>query len=177
MAPGQLSVMFFLQMSVILLTCRVVGWVARKFLGQPQVVGEMIAGVVLGPSLLGLLFPSIQGMLFPKETKSVLYVGAQFGVGLYMFIVGTGFQVEHFKANAKSAFAVSLSGIAAPFAFAVVITPFLLKVPGLFNQSLNSFQAALFMGACIAITAFPMLARIIHERGLSKTPLGTLSLP
>jgi Kef-type K+ transport system membrane component KefB len=74
---------------VILLACRVVGWLGKKFLGQPQVVGEMIAGVILGPSLLGLLFPDFQLALFPKETKNVLYVGAQLGVGLYMFMVGT----------------------------------------------------------------------------------------
>ncbi|HQR90541.1 MAG TPA: cation:proton antiporter, partial [Caulobacter sp.] len=80
--PTDFSVHFFLQLAVILLACRVVGWIGQKFLGQPQVVGEMIAGVVLGPSLLGLLFPAFQGMLFPKETKNVLYVGAQLGVGL-----------------------------------------------------------------------------------------------
>jgi len=90
--PGDFSVHFFLQLAVIVLACRVVGWLGQKLLQQPQVVGEMIAGVVLGPSLLGLLFPDFQLALFPKETKNVLYVGAQLGVGLYMFMVGTSFQ-------------------------------------------------------------------------------------
>jgi Kef-type K+ transport system membrane component KefB len=176
LSPGDFSVHFFLQLSVILLTCRVVGWLGHKVLAQPQVVGEMIAGVVLGPSLLGLVFPDLQTALFPKETRNVLYVGAQFGVGLYMFLVGTSFRGEHFRAKAKSAFAVSLSGIVAPFLIAVAITPFLLTVPGLFAKSISVTNATLFLGACIALTAFPMLARIINERGLADTSLGTLSL-
>ncbi len=175
MTAAELSVVFFLQMFVIIAVSRLVGWLAKKYLGQPQVVGEMIAGVLLGPSLFGLLAPDIQHMLFPKDSKSVLYVGAQMGVGLYMFLVGLGFQADHFKSNAKSAAAVSLSGMAAPFLVAAAIAPWLLNL-GLFGKGIDTFQATLFMGAAISITAFPMLARIIHERGLSKTPLGTLSL-
>jgi len=175
MTAAELSVVFFLQMFVIIAVSRLVGWLAKKYLGQPQVVGEMIAGVLLGPSLFGLLAPDLQHMLFPKDSKSVLYVGAQLGVGLYMFLVGLGFQADHFKSNARSAAAVSLSGMAAPFLVAVAIAPWLLHL-GLFGKGIDTFQATLFMGAAISITAFPMLARIIHERGLSKTPLGTLSL-
>ncbi|WP_029014969.1 cation:proton antiporter [Niveispirillum irakense] len=176
MSAAQLSIVFFLQMAVIIAACRLVGWVAKRYLGQPQVVGEMIAGVILGPSLLGALAPGVQGMLFPPDSKNVLFVGAQFGVGLYMFLVGLGFQAGHFRANAGSAAAVSISGMAAPFLLAILVTPWLMGMPGLFNPDLSPYQATLFMGACIAITAFPMLARIIHERGLSGTPLGTLSL-
>jgi Kef-type K+ transport system membrane component KefB len=175
-APGDFSIHFFLQLAVILLACRVVGWLGKKLLGQPQVVGEMIAGVILGPSLLGLLFPGAETMLFPKETKNVLYAGAQFGVGLYMFLVGTTLRTEHFRSKMKSAFGVSLAGIATPFLFAVLITPLLLRVPGLFAAGISQANATLFMGACIALTAFPMLARIINERGLADTSLGTLSL-
>jgi Kef-type K+ transport system membrane component KefB len=175
-APGDFSIHFFLQLAVILLACRVVGWVGKKFLGQPQVVGEMIAGVVLGPSLLGLLFPAAQAALFPKPTISVLYAGAQFGVGLYMFLVGTTLRTDLFRSKMKSAFGVSLAGIAVPFGFAVLITPALLTVPGLFAPGIAPASAILFMGACIALTAFPMLARIINERGLANSSLGTLSL-
>ncbi len=175
-APGDFSIHFFLQLAVILLACRVVGWLGKKLLAQPQVVGEMIAGVVLGPSLLGLFWPDASAALFPPQTKNILYVGAQFGVGLYMFMVGTSFQAGHFKSKGASAFAVSLSGIAAPFLIAVLITPFLLKVPGLFAANITQAYATLFLGACIALTAFPMLARIIKETGLSNSPLGTLSL-
>jgi len=175
-SPGDFSIHFFLQLGVILLACRVVGWFGRKFLAQPQVVGEMIAGVFLGPSLLGLFFPDLQGAIFPKETRNVLYTGAQLGVGLYMFLVGTTLQLNHFQSKARSAVGVSMAGIAAPFFIAFLITPLLLNVPGLFAAGISQTNATLFMGACIALTAFPMLARIINERGLANTPLGTLSL-
>lgn len=174
--PGDFSVHFFLQLAVILLTCRVVGWAGKKFLGQPQVVGEMIAGVVLGPSLFGLLLPDLQLAVFPKETRNVLYTGAQLGVGLYMFIVGLTLRLDHFQAKARSASAVSAAGIAVPFLFALIITPWLLTVDGLFTPGISRTNATLFMGACIALTAFPMLARIINERGLANSSLGTLSL-
>lgn len=175
MSSAELSVVFFLQMAVIIATCRAVGWLAKKYFGQPQVVGEMIAGVVLGPSLFGLLAPNIQAALFPAESKAILFVGAQMGVGLYMFMVGLGFRRDHFKTNARSAAAVSLAGMAAPFLVAIAIAPWLIS-QGLFGEGIVTWQAMLFMGAAIAITAFPMLARIIHERGLSGTRLGSLSL-
>jgi Kef-type K+ transport system membrane component KefB len=175
-APGDFSVHFFLQLAIILIMCRVVGKLGQKFLSQPQVVGEMIAGVILGPSLFGLFLPAAQAAVFPGPTKNVLYAGAQLGVGLYMFLVGTTLQLDHFQSKAKSAIGVSLAGIIAPFLIAVAITPYLLTVPGLFADGISRFNATLFMGACIALTAFPMLARIINERGLAKTSLGTLSL-
>ncbi len=174
--PTDYSVHFFLQIAVILLVCRTVGWAAKKFLGQPQVVGEMIAGVLLGPSLFGLFFPDLQAALFPKETRNVLYVCAQVGVGLYMFLVGTTLRLDHFQSKARSAVGVSVAGIAAPFLLAALLTPFLLDIPGLFADGLGQGSATLFMGACIALTAFPMLARIIDERGLANTSLGTLTL-
>lgn len=175
-APSDYSIHFFLQLAVILLACRVVGWAGKRFLNQPQVVGEMIAGVVLGPSLLGLFFPDLQAAIFPKETRGVLYAGAQLGVGLYMFLVGLTLRLDHFQTKAKSAAMVSAAGIAMPFLLAVLVTPMLLTVPGLFAEGISTGSATLFMGACIALTAFPMLARIIHERGLADTALGTLSL-
>ncbi|KQT31754.1 potassium transporter [Sphingomonas sp. Leaf412] len=175
-APGDFSIHFFLQLAIIILTCRLVGWLGQKLLAQPQVVGEMIAGVVLGPSLLGLVFPDVQAAIFPKETKNVLYVGAQLGVALYMFLVGLTLRLDHFRSKARSAAAVSASGVVAPFVIAALITPLLLDIPGLFAPGIGRANATLFMGACIALTAFPMLARIINERGLADSPLGTLSL-
>jgi Kef-type K+ transport system membrane component KefB len=175
-SPTDYSVRYFLQLAVILLACRIVGWAGRRFLGQPQVVGEMIAGVFLGPSLLGLLAPELQATIFPKETRNILYAGAQLGVGLYMFLVGTTLRLDHFRTKARSAISVSLAGIAAPFFIAVLITPLLVGIPGLFAPGITQANATLFMGACIALTAFPMLARIINERGLAHTSLGTLTL-
>jgi Kef-type K+ transport system membrane component KefB len=173
---AQLSITFFLQMAIILATVRVVGWLGQRYLKQPQVVCEMIAGVMLGPSLFGLLAPDWQKFVFTPENKGVLYVGAQLGVGLYMFLVGLGFRRDHFKANAGKAAAVSIAGMVVPFLVAIALTPWLLTVPGLFSAKATPFSATLFMGAAIALTAFPMLARIIHERGLTNTSLGTLSL-
>jgi Kef-type K+ transport system membrane component KefB len=176
MTPSDYSVHFFLQLALIIFACRVVGWAGQKFLAQPQVVGEMIAGVILGPSLFGLFFPDLQADIFPKDSKNILYAGAQLGVGLYMFLVGTTLQLDHFRSKARSAIGVSIAGIVAPFLIAWAITPMLLRVEGLFTLGISVFNATLFMGACIALTAFPMLARIINERGLSHTALGTLSL-
>jgi Kef-type K+ transport system membrane component KefB len=118
----------------------------------------------------------LQALFFPPQTRSILYVGAQFGVGLYMFLVGTTLRLDHFATKARSAMGVSLAGIVTPFLIAVLITPWLLQVPGLFAAGISTANATLFMGACIALTAFPMLARIINERGLANTALGTLSL-
>ena len=176
MSTAELSVMLFLQLAVIVAVCRLFGWGVKRFFGQPQVVGEIVAGVMLGPSLLGALAPEIQAWLFPQQSRDILFVVAQLGIGLYMFVVGLGFNQEHFRANAKSAAAVSLSGVAAPFIAAIVLTPWLLATPGLFSDGIEQPQAMLFLGACIAITAFPVLARIIEERRLSNTPLGALTL-
>lgn len=170
-----LAASFFLQMAVILCACRVVGWLGKK-VGQPQVVGEMIAGVLLGPSLLGLLFPEASARLFSQDTRGILYVGAQLGVGLYMFLVGMEFKTELFRSRARSAASVSIAGMVVPFLLGGLLAPWLVTIPGLFSEKTELYQAALFLGAAIAITAFPMLARIIYERGLSGTSLGTLAL-
>jgi Kef-type K+ transport system membrane component KefB len=174
-ATAHFSIYFFAQAAVIVLAAQLVGRLAQR-LGQPQVVGEMIAGVMLGPSLFGLLAPELQQLLFPKTTMGTLYVCAQLGVGLYMFLVGTEFQSEHFRGRARSAVSVSAAGILVPFLLAAAITPWLHTVPGLFAEKTKLAEATLFLGAAIAITAFPMLARIIQERGLANSSLGTLAL-
>jgi Kef-type K+ transport system membrane component KefB len=175
MANSQLSVYFFAQAAIIVLASQLVGALARR-LGQPQVVGEMIAGVLLGPSLFGLVMPQWQQTLFPPSTMGTLYVVAQLGVGLYMFLVGTEFRVDHFRSCARSAVGVSMAGILAPFALVGLLAPWIIQVPGLFAPKVQTSEAILFLGAAIAITAFPMLARIIQERGLSGTAIGTLAL-
>ena len=175
MTAAELSVAFFLQMAVILAVCRIVGLAARR-LGQPQAVGEMIAGVLLGPSLFGLAFPGLAGGLFPPDSMKVLYVGAQLGIGLYMFLVGVDFDTRMFRSRLRGAAAVSISGMLVPFLLGAGIAAWLVRRPGLFSPSVEPLQAMLFLGAAMAITAFPMLARIIHERGLAGTPLGTLAL-
>jgi len=175
MAWWQLVGLFLIQLVLILLAAQLFGRLAR-YVGQPKVVGEMIAGVTLGPSLLGWWLPELQQAIFIPDTRSWLYFGAQLGVGLYMFLVGLEFNTRLFRQQAQSALTVSLAGMLVPFVVAALLALWLLPMPGLFAPGISYANAALFLGAAIAITAFPMLARIIYERGLAGTKLGTLAL-
>jgi Kef-type K+ transport system membrane component KefB len=175
MSNHELSIVFFLALAAILLACRLVGYLAR-FVGQPQVVGEMIAGVLLGPSFLGLLVPEAQNALFPKAVMPAVYVVAQVGLALYMFLVGLEFDVGLLRQRARSAVTVSWAGILTPFALGALIAWGVHGDHALFAEGVSVGEAALFMGAAMSITAFPMLARIIYERGLSGTSMGTLAL-
>lgn len=170
-----LSLRFFLQLAFILGMCRLCGWLAR-LIHQPQVVGEMIAGVVMGPSLLGLFWPEVQRWLFPPQSMTILFAVSQVGLALYMFLVGIEFRSELLRARAGRAASVSLAGMVAPFVLGGLIGLWLSRGSTMFGPKVHSLEAALFVGAAMAITAFPMLARIIYERGLSGTPLGTLAL-
>ena len=175
MTSFDLSVRFFLQLAFVLGACRVVGLLAGR-VGQSQVVSEMITGVLLGPSLLGLLLPGAQAYLFPKESMTILYAVSQVGLALYMFLVGLEFQVELIRRRMRSALSVSLAGIVVPFFLGGVIATFLADDADFFSPGVSRTEAVLFLGASMSITAFPMLARIIHERGLAGTSLGTLAL-
>ncbi len=175
MTNFEISIRFFLALAVILATCRAVGFLARA-IAQPQVVGEMIAGVLLGPSLLALISPQASAYLFPKEVMPVLYCASQVGLVLYMFTIGMEFDRTLLLRRATSAAAVSLAGILVPFALAVLIAFPLLREQTYFNPGVKYPQAAIFLGAAISITAFPMLARIIYERGLTGSTLGALAL-
>jgi Kef-type K+ transport system membrane component KefB len=173
--PFDLSVLFFFQMAFILTVCRLMGALFVR-LGQSRVVSEMIAGVVMGPSLMGLLFPAFSAWLFPPESRPVLITVAQLGLVLYMFLVGTEFDLALIRARARTAAAVSLAGILAPFLLGMGLAALIADDARLFPQVTTRTQAMLFLGAAMAITAFPMLARIIVEQGLSKTSMGTLVL-
>jgi Kef-type K+ transport system membrane component KefB len=176
MSNTELSIHFFLQLTVILAVCRLVGFLAKK-IGQPQVVGEMIAGVLMGPSLLGLLWPDVQQHIFPKgPAMSIIYATSQVGLVLYMFLIGVEFDTNLIRQRMRTAVSVSLAGILAPLALGSVVAYFLIGQPGFFSADVVPWQAMLFLGAAISITAFPMLARIIFERGLAGTSLGTLAL-
>ena len=175
MTPFQISVLFFLQLAVVLVVCRAVSWLSGR-VGQPPVVGEMIAGVALGPSLFGLLAPQLQAQLFPPASKAIIFSGAQLGLVLYMFVVGLEFRLDLVRTRLRTALAVSFSGILAPFALGCVIAVWFLKTGGLFEAKVGAIQAVPYLGASMAITAFPMLARIIVERGLAGTSVGALAL-
>ena len=170
-----LSVLFFLQLAFILAVCRVVG-ILFKQLGQSQVVSEMIAGVVMGPSLMGWLLPDLSAYLFPPASKPILFAVCQVGLVLYMFLIGVEFDIELIRSRLRSAASISLAGILAPFALGALLAFYLAGDSSFFSLKTTPLQAMLFMGAAMSITAFPMLARIIFEQGLSKTSLGTLAL-
>ncbi|HAM70249.1 MAG TPA: cation/H(+) antiporter [Verrucomicrobiales bacterium] len=136
----------------------------------------MIAGVLLGPSLLGWLAPSVQKWLFPPQAMTIFFAVSQVGLSIYMFLVGLEFRRDLFLGKARSAAAVSLAGMVTPFLLGGAIGYVLLGQAGMFGDKVTTVEAILYMGASMCITAFPMLARIIYERGLSGTALGTLAL-
>lgn len=177
-----LAIQFFLQLAVILLFCRCVGVVAARF-GQPQVVAEMIAGVLLGPSLFGWLAPEWQQWLFPwdrsqttRDTQSYLFPASQLGLALYMFVVGLEFRLDVIRQNLKSSLAVSLAGMIAPFVLGAGLAWVIHRHTALFPPKTSLVEAMLFLGASMCITAFPMLARIIRHKGLTGSKMGTVAI-
>jgi Kef-type K+ transport system membrane component KefB len=178
----QLAVHFFLQIAVILLFCRVIGAIALRF-GQPQVVAEMLAGVLLGPSLFGLLLPEWQQWIFPwdntqttRDAQSYLFPAAQLGLALYMFVVGMDFHTDIMRRKLKSSIAVSLAGILTPLVFGAGLAWFFFYYTDLFPRNTSLPVGMLFLGASMCITALPVLARIIHFKKLTGTTIGTVAL-
>jgi Kef-type K+ transport system membrane component KefB len=171
----QLAIQFFLQLAVILLACRLVGMLAARF-GQPQVVAEMITGVLLGPSLFGMLAPDWQKALFPRESMNYLFPVSQLGLALYMFIVGMEFRVDIVQKRLRSSIAVSVAGMVAPFLLGAGLAWIIFHHTELFPKKTSLMEAMLFLGASMCITAFPMLARIIHFKGLAGTTMGTVAI-
>jgi Kef-type K+ transport system membrane component KefB len=177
-----LAVQFFFQIGVILIVCRLVGMVA-KWVGQPQVVAEMIAGVMMGPSLFGFLVPEWQPFIFPwdknqltRDTQSYLFPASQLGLALYMFVVGLEFRVDIVRNHFRTSVAVSLAGMIAPFLLGAGLAWYFHSYTDLFPRNTNLRDAMLFLGASMCITAFPMLARIIHFKGLTGTLMGTVAI-
>src|SRR3954453_19526612 len=146
-----LALQFFLQIVVILLFCRLVGAIALR-LGQPQVVAEMLAGVLLGPSLFGLVWPEAQHWLFPwdssqkmRDPQSYLFPAAQLGLALYMFVVGMEFRVDIVRRKLKSSLAVSLIGMGAPFVLGALLAWSLYRKTELFPAKISLLEAMLFL--------------------------------
>ncbi len=183
MSPHDLTVKLFLQLAVILAACRVCGWLGRR-VGQTQVVSEMVTGVLLGPSLFGLLAPAAQAWLFPKTLSAgdphpsmlILYALSQIGLVLYMFLIGMEFNHRLILGRVRHASLVSSAGIAVPMALGAVAALTLRGDADLFAPHVTPGAAALYLGAAMSITAFPMLARILHEKGIARTRMGTLAL-
>jgi Kef-type K+ transport system membrane component KefB len=162
-----------LQAIVILLAAKLVGMLVRKA-GQPQVIGEMIAGILLGPSLLGLIWPESMTFLFPPQSMGALGLLSQVGVVVFMFVVGMGVDLGHLREKAHEAVLVSHASIVAPFFMGAAFSLLIYRSYAPSDIGFTAF--ALFMSVAMSITAFPVLARILDERGLTHTHLGNTAI-
>ncbi|HTG94001.1 MAG TPA: cation:proton antiporter [Pyrinomonadaceae bacterium] len=162
-----------LQIIVIIVVAKLFAAIFRR-IGQPPVMGEMVAGISLGPSVLGLLAPAISSFLFPATSFGTLGLLSQIGVVLFMFIVGMEVDLEHLREKASSAIMVSHASIIVPFLLGAALSLTLFPALATPNSAFTPF--ALFMGIAMSITAFPVLARIIRDRKLTQSPLATTAL-
>ncbi|HEY1164486.1 MAG TPA: cation:proton antiporter [Chitinophaga sp.] len=165
--------LLLLQILVIVLVARIFGRLAQ-YIRQPAVVGEMIAGICLGPSLLGWLWPGSSQFLFPAESLKSLQFISQIGLTFFMFIVGMELDAGKVKHKAHDAIMISHASIVFPFFLGVLLAYYMF--PSFAPEQVSFLPFALFMGIGMSITAFPVLARIVQERKLSGTPLGTLAI-
>jgi Kef-type K+ transport system membrane component KefB len=159
------------QIITIIVVARFFGWVFRK-IGQPSVIGEIIAGIVLGPSLLGLYFPEFSIVLFPIESLGNLQFLSQIGLILFMFVIGMELDLKVLRNRAKDAIVISHASIIIPFALGIGLAYFVYFKFA--PEGVAFLPFALFMGISMSITAFPVLARIVQERGIHKTKLGAI---
>jgi Kef-type K+ transport system membrane component KefB/nucleotide-binding universal stress UspA family protein len=173
--PEHLLLLLFVQICVIVAVSRVIGWLFLR-IGQPKVVGEMLAGIMLGPSLLGWVAPRFSAALFPPEGMAYLSFLSQLGVICFLFLVGLELNPKLLRDRGHAAVIISHMSIVAPFLLGAALALYLF--PRLFQDTpAMSFRAvALFMGAAMSITAFPVLARILTERNLHKTNVGAVAI-
>jgi len=159
------------QIITIILVARLFGWIFRK-IGQPSVIGEIVAGIALGPSLLGLYFPEFSTTLFPSASLGNLQFLSQIGLILFMFVIGMELDLKVLKNKANDAVVISHASIVVPFSFGIGLAYFIYYRFAPHGVDFLSFS--LFMGIAMSITAFPVLARIVQEREMHKTRLGTI---
>ena len=162
-----------LQLITIVLSARLLGAVFRR-LGQPPVIGEIVAGIALGPSLLGAVAPGAFAFLFPQSSVGLLKLFAEIGVLLFLFSVGLELDVDRIRHRAQTAVVVSHASIVVPYFLGVVASLFLYEK--LAPAGVTFLAFALFMGIAMSITAFPVLVRILRERGLAGTQLGNTAV-
>ena len=159
------------QIITIIIVARILGWFCQK-IGQPTVIGEILAGIVLGPSLIGLFYPEFSKVLFPVQSLGNLQFLSQIGLILFMFMVGMELDLKTLKNKAHDAIVISHASIIIPFALGMGLAYFIYQT---FAPAGVQFLAfGLFIGIAMSITAFPVLARIVHERGIHKTRLGAI---
>ncbi len=157
----------------ILVVCNLMGWIFRR-LGQPAVIGEMVGGLLLGPSFLGSFFPGFQQLLIPPSSFGSLGSLASLGVVLYMFLVGLEFDSSQLKGQQKPAWVISPTSVLVPFILGVLLAAVLYDIYS--SPEIPFLNFALFIGVSMSVTAFPVLARILKERNMSQSPLGLLAL-
>ena len=162
-----------LQIIAILIVCRIFGWLFLK-IGQPTVIGEIVAGIVLGPSVLGNLLPDVSAFLFPPESLWNITILSQFGLILFMFAIGMELDISEVRKKLKETILISHTSTIVPFFCGMLTAYFVYESYA--NKETPFISFALFIGIAMSITAFPVLARIIQEKGLTKTHLGTISL-
>ncbi|MCW3085410.1 MAG: Na+/H+-exchanging protein [Bacteroidetes bacterium] len=162
-----------LQIIAIIITARTFGFLFNK-IGQPTVIGEVIAGIFLGPSLMGMWFPEYTAFLFPKTSLPTLQYFSQIGLILFMFVVGMELDLKVLKTKARDAVIISHASIIVPYALGMGLAYFIYEEFAPANINFLSFS--LFMGIAMSITAFPVLARILQERGMTKSKLGTIAI-
>ncbi|MFN7146530.1 MAG: cation:proton antiporter, partial [Myxococcota bacterium] len=165
--------LLMIQLAIVVLTGRLLAWVVR-YLGQPTVIAEVVAGIVLGPSLLGLVWPAGLAWLFPPETMAGLSLISQLGLVFFMFLVGLEFDPRLLQGRGHQSLVISWASIVAPFALGGLLAWPL--YPTLAPEGVPFVPFALFLGAAMSITAFPVLARILAERGVLRTRIGAISL-
>jgi Kef-type K+ transport system membrane component KefB len=162
-----------LQIIAIIICARFFGFLFNK-IGQPTVIGEIVAGIVLGPSVVGLFFPEVSSFIFPAASLGNLQFLSQVGLMLFMFVIGMELDVDMIRKQARGAVIISHASIIIPYTLGMGLAYYLFIAYAPDTISFLSF--ALFMGIAMSITAFPVLARIIQERGLTKTSLGSLAI-
>ena len=165
--------LLILQIGTILIVARLVGWLFGK-LHQPRVVGEMLAGILLGPSLLGWLAPNISSSLFPPDSLGHLNSLSQVGLLIFMFLVGLELDLGHLRELGRAAVMTSQVSIIVPFILGSTFAVYL--YPRLSDPSVSFTGFALFMGAAMSVTAFPVLARILTERNMLRTRVGSVAI-
>lgn len=168
-APG----IFILQLIIIMIAARIMGYLFQ-LIGQPLVIGEIVAGLILGPSVLGAIAPQVSAFIFPEKSIDILQQLSQLGLIFFMFIIGMELDVQSFRKSANKAILISIASIVIPFISGVLLAYYLYGDYAAQHIKFTSF--ALFMGTTMCITAFPILARIVQERKLTRTPVGTMAI-
>lgn len=169
----EIAVLVLIQVLIVIGLSRLMG-LGCRFIKQPLVIGEIIAGIMLGPSLLGLIAPDFSTILFPQSTLPFLNILSQIGLIFFMFLIGLELNPKYLKGQLNVAILISHVSILVPFSLGSVLA--LLLYPLVSNNSVSFTAFALFLGSAMSITAFPVLARIITENNLQGTKLGTLAL-